>query len=279
HYLFFNLGGRAHEIGVKEVAHYLWDKYHRSHPATFVTVPFEKVVAEILMKIDNAYMGVVLKRMMVRAAQRVASKLGIKALVTGESVAQVSSQTLTNLSVIDAVSETLVMRPLVTMDKPDIIAIAREIGTEEFAANMPEYCGVISVKPTTSARADKVALLESEFPMQVLDQALSEATFQTVSDVLEQMPPAVNVEVFAIPQPGAVLLDIRHPDEAERKPLAVPGASVESLPFYRLQSAFADLPRDRQYLLYCDKGVMSRLHAELLMEEGCANVGVYRPAG
>lgn len=57
-------------------------------------------------------MGVVLKRMMMRAASRVAERMGVEALVTGESVGQVSNQTVTNLSVIDRVTETLILRPL-----------------------------------------------------------------------------------------------------------------------------------------------------------------------
>jgi len=83
----------------------------------FITVPFEDVVAEILTKVDNSHMGVVLKRMMLRAATEVAQNWKVEALVTGEAVAQVSSQTLTNLSVIDSVTDMLTLRPLVTMDK------------------------------------------------------------------------------------------------------------------------------------------------------------------
>ena len=103
HYCFFNLGGRAHELAVKEVALFLWMKYHASHRVKFISVPFEGVVEEILNNVDNAHMGVVLKRIMLRAAEKLAQGLHIEALVTGESVAQVSSQTLANLSVIDRV--------------------------------------------------------------------------------------------------------------------------------------------------------------------------------
>ena len=84
HYCFFNLGGRQHELAVKELAIYLWLKYHRSHRVKFITVPFEQVVAEILQQVDNSQMGVVLKRMMLRAADHIARQLHIPALVTGE---------------------------------------------------------------------------------------------------------------------------------------------------------------------------------------------------
>ena len=95
HFCFFNLGGHAHELAVKEVAYYLWSRYGASHRVRFVTIPFEGVVEEILTKIDNSYMGVILKRMMLRAASKTAEQMDIQAIVTGESVAQVSSQTLT----------------------------------------------------------------------------------------------------------------------------------------------------------------------------------------
>jgi len=65
----------------------------------FISVPFEQVIAEILTKVDDSQMGVVLKRMMYRAASEVAKSWGVEALVTGESIAQVSSQTLPNLAV------------------------------------------------------------------------------------------------------------------------------------------------------------------------------------
>ncbi|MEE2652362.1 MAG: tRNA uracil 4-sulfurtransferase ThiI, partial [Pseudomonadota bacterium] len=155
HFCFFNLGGREHEVGVKEVALYLWQKFGASHRVKFISVPFEDVVAEILKNVENSQMGVILKRMMLRAAEQVAAELEAPALVTGEAVSQVSSQTLTNLSVIDQVTDTLVLRPLITTDKLDIINTASRIGTEQFAANMPEYCGVISVKPTTRARPER----------------------------------------------------------------------------------------------------------------------------
>lgn len=72
HYCFFNLGGPAHEIGVKQVAHFLWNKYGSSAKVRFISVDFEPVVAEILEKIDDGQMGVVLKRMFMRAAGQVA---------------------------------------------------------------------------------------------------------------------------------------------------------------------------------------------------------------
>lgn len=277
HFCFFNLGGRAHEIGVKEVAHYLWSRYGASHRVKFVTVPFEAVVAEILSNVQNSQMGVILKRMMLRAASRVAAQLDIQALVTGESIGQVSSQTLPNLAVIDSVCDTLTLRPLIAMDKNDIIGIARRIGTEVFAANMPEYCGVISVKPTTRAHPHVIAREEARFDFSILENALAEASVQGIDTVLEAMPQLHPVEVFAAPQPNSIIVDIRHPDEILERPLDAGSVPVEEIPFFILQKRSAEFDKAQRYLLYCHKGVMSHLHAELLLEAGFASVGVYRP--
>ncbi|SFP74032.1 thiamine biosynthesis protein ThiI [Geopseudomonas sagittaria] len=278
HFCFFNLGGRAHELGVMEVAHYLWEKFGRSHRVLFISVPFEEVVGEILDKVDNSHMGVVLKRMMLRAASRLAEELHIDALVTGEAISQVSSQTLPNLSVIDAVTDTLVLRPLIAAHKQDIIDTATAIGTAEFAKNMPEYCGVISVNPTTRAKRGRVEHEEKHFDMAILERALERVRKVTIDKVIDELGQDIQVEEVREALSGQIVLDIRHPDAAEDAPLVLPGIEVQALPFYAINNRFKELDANRQYLLYCDKGVMSRLHAHHLLNEGYANVRVYRPA-
>lgn len=277
HFCFFNLGGHAHELGVKEVAWYLWDKYGSSHRVKFITVPFEEVVAEILTKVDNSQMGVVLKRMMYRAGAEVAKTWGVDAMVTGEAVAQVSSQTLPNLAVIDSVADVLTLRPLITMDKNDIIKIARNIGTEDFAANMPEYCGVISVKPTTRAKPERIEREEANFDFGILENAISNRREENIDQMMTDLVQLSSVETFSSPQPEMTILDIRHPDEVQRKPLDAGSTEVETAPFFSLQKNFKKLNQSKHYLLYCDKGVMSRLHVELLREEGFENLGLYTP--
>jgi thiamine biosynthesis protein ThiI len=277
HFCFFNLGGRDHEVGVKEVALYLWLKYGASSRVKFISVPFEGVVSEILQQVDDSQMGVVLKRMMLRAGSRVAERLHVQALVTGEAVAQVSSQTLTNLSVIDAVSDMLVLRPLITSDKEDIIRLSRQIGTEPFAAVMPEYCGVISVKPTTRAKPERIEHEESKFDFAVLDKALEEARYTNIDELANEELNAEAVEVLNVPVQDSVIIDVRHPSEEERKPLRMNNVAVQKIPFYELHGRFAELDKNTVYMLYCDKGVMSRLHASHLLEQGYTNVKVYRP--
>lgn len=278
HYCFFNLGGAAHEIGVRQVAHYLWNRFGRSHRVRFVAINFEPVVGEILEKVDDGQMGVVLKRMMVRAASMIAERYGVQALVTGEAVGQVSSQTLTNLRLIDNASDTLILRPLISHDKEHIIKVAREIGTEDFASTMPEYCGVISKSPTVKAVKAKIEAEEQNFDFDILNRVVEEATNVDIRTIAEQTEEeVVEVETVASLGDNDIVLDIRAIDEQEENPLRLNAAEVKSLPFYKLSSQFGDLDQNRTWLLYCDRGVMSRLQALYLHEQGYKNVKVYRP--
>jgi thiamine biosynthesis protein ThiI len=182
-----------------------------------------------------------------------------------------------NLSAIDRATDMLVLRPLVTMGKGDIIQLAIDIGTEPFAAHMPEYCGVISVKPTTRAKLLRVEHEETKFDMTVLERAIAAARIQNIDEVANDDNTATPVDILVAPVTGSIVIDVRHPNEAERKPLRAGNVAIEKIPFYELQARAADFDRDKTYLLYCDKGVMSKLHAAHLLEQGYSNIKVYRP--
>ena len=143
---------------------------------------------------------------------------------------------------------------------------------------MPEYCGVISVKPTTHARKHRVGEEEAKIDFSILEAALADKEVQRIDRVVEVIEHRdVEPDSYQeIPQ-GAVVIDVRHPDEMDRSPLSIDGVEVMPLPFYQLASGFSKLPSEKQYLLYCDRGMMSRLHASHLKDVGHNNVAVYRP--
>ncbi|WP_077339275.1 tRNA uracil 4-sulfurtransferase ThiI [Pseudocolwellia agarivorans] len=278
HYCFFNLGGSAHEIGVKQVSYYLWNKFGASHKVKFFAIDFEPVVAEILEKVENGQMGVILKRMMMRAAEKVAARAKIQALVTGEALGQVSSQTLTNLNVIDRVTETLILRPLTAYDKQDIIDIARQIGTEDFSKTIPEYCGVISNKPTVKAVLSKIEQEESNFDFDILDDVVKNTRLYDIRDIATETEAEIKaVEMVDQLDDSAIVVDIRSPEEEDNNPLELDKVEVIHIPFYKLATKFGDLAKDKDYFLYCDQGVMSKLQALYLLDNGFTNVKVYRP--
>lgn len=275
HFIFFNLGGAAHEIGVKQVALYLWGQFGASHRVSFVSVPFEEVVAEIFKSTHESYMGVTLKRLMLMASEKIADQMGIDALVTGESVAQVSSQTLRNLALIDQATDKLVLRPLAMMNKPEIVMIAEQIGTRHFAESMPEFCGVISKNPVTHGSFKSMAREAARFDYSVLEQAVENAETIPVHQIIQDVNAKEAVEIVTEVLAGQTVIDIRKPEEQQANPLGMDGAMA--IPFFELKQQFKKLDDSKEYLLYCQKGVMSQLHAQYLKDAGYQNVRVYRP--
>jgi thiamine biosynthesis protein ThiI len=278
HYCFFNLGGSQHEIGVKQVAYHLWKTYGESHKVKFISVPFEPVVQELLERVENGQMGVILKRVMMRAATLLANKYGIQALVTGESLGQVSSQTLTNLNVIDRCTDLLILRPLIAMDKQDIINQSRIIGTEDFAKSIPEYCGVISQKPTVKAVLAKIEAEELKLSADLIESIVAQAKVIDIKEIAIEMDTQIaEAETVVAIDAQEIVVDIRAQDEEELKPLNLPDQEVTKIPFFKLSTQFAELDKSKTYLLYCERGVMSKLQALYLIEQGYTNVKVYRP--
>lgn len=282
HFLFFELGGAGHEAAVREVAHHLWHRYSRSHRVKFIAVPFEGVVAELQRSIPDGLIGVALKRMMVRAASRIATRARIPMLVTGDAIAQVSSQSLTNLVLMDEASDVPILRPLIAEDKQTIIDTARQIGTATYAEGMPEVCGAVSQRPNTQARHDKVIAAEENFDFSVLDAAVQRAVLTRSDQLLEQAHTAApELEVITDLQTAAngsavSVIDIRPPAEREAAPLSLSQIECLEIPFFELQSRAEALPDDRRYLLYCAQGVMSRMQAMHLHDRGLTHFGVYR---
>jgi thiamine biosynthesis protein ThiI len=144
---------------------------------------------------------------------------------------------------------------------------------------MPEYCGVISRSPTINAVLSDILSAEQQFDFSILERVSTEAKvldIRTVEYQAEQQLTTVATE--SVLPPDAIVLDVRAPDEADLHPLQLGSHEVQELPFFRIASQFAGLDQSKQYYLYCDRGVMSRLQALLLKEQGYQNVGVYKKA-
>ena len=135
--------------------------------------------------IDQEYFTLVLRRCMIRLANRTAEKSGCTALVTGESLGQVASQTMLSLYVTDNVADRPVFRPCIGLDKEDIVVKSREIGTYETSILPYEDCCTVFTPPHPKTRPElsKVEFQETKIPISDLeDEAF--ATLETV--VLER---------------------------------------------------------------------------------------------
>ncbi|MFW5927579.1 MAG: 7-cyano-7-deazaguanine synthase [Thermoplasmatota archaeon] len=123
---------------------------------------FEDVQREISSKANQHFQCILCKRMMYRAAEKLASEIDADAIVTGESMGQVASQTLSNLQTQDSVVELPIHRPLIGLDKNEIIEIAKEIGTYQISIKPGICCLLTPDKPRVKSDIDELKKLERE---------------------------------------------------------------------------------------------------------------------
>ena len=111
---------------------------------------------------DHPYQCVMCKRTMQFVAREFAKRNGCSGIIMGDSLGQVASQTLRNIRAEGSGLDFPIVRPLIGMDKNEIIDIAKEIGTYEISIIQSGGCGVVPQKPITEARTDKVMELQSK---------------------------------------------------------------------------------------------------------------------
>ena len=137
------------------VAAELWSQWgHGIHPTVHV-VEFEPVERALRASVDAHLRQVTLKVLMARAAGMVADEEGLPALVTGDALGQVSSQTMTHLAAVSRATPVPILRPLVGMDKDAIISIARRAGTAELSARAREVCDLSDGLPVATAAGQR----------------------------------------------------------------------------------------------------------------------------
>nr|MDO8133577.1 7-cyano-7-deazaguanine synthase [Candidatus Njordarchaeum guaymaensis] len=117
---------------------------------------------EIMRNCDRHLTCVLCRRFMYRTAEQIAAKEECQAIVTGEAIGQVASQTLKNLRAISSAVEVPILRPLIGLDKEEIMNIARKIGTYDISTSPGLCCTAVPNKPSTAAKPERVAKEEEK---------------------------------------------------------------------------------------------------------------------
>jgi len=153
------LVSRASEEKVLELVRHLTTFQYDSR---LYVIPFGKIQREIILSAPSPLRIVLYRRMMIRIAEELARKEQCWALVTGDSLGQVASQTPQNLCVIEEAAELPILRPLIGMDKREIIDEARRLGTYETSIEPDQDCCKLFVPPhpSTKTRLDDVRKVE-----------------------------------------------------------------------------------------------------------------------
>lgn len=185
------------------------------------------------------------------------------AIVTGDAIGQVSSQTLQNLAVISTATDLSILRPLAATPKEEIVELARRVGTHDLSARIPEFCALTSRAPETHARPAAVAEAEAGLDLARLEAAVEERAVFDLHGLDVARIHAPDLEVEKVPE-GAVVVDLR--SAIAFKSWHYPEAL--HLDYAAALEACGSFDRRRLHLFYCEVGLKSAHLAETLHRLG-----------
>ncbi len=129
---------------------------------TAYVLPHGQNLAEFAKNCDRKFQCVLCRRMMFRAASALAERVGCDFIITGENLAQVASQTIQNIYTESSASSKPIIRPLIGLDKEDIIKIAKDIGTYDISVRPAACCMIVPKKPATKSRLERIVAEEAK---------------------------------------------------------------------------------------------------------------------
>ncbi len=167
HFHSYPILSRASQEKVREIAALLTKYQLRSRLAL---VPFGELQQQVVLAVPPELRVVIYRRLMLRIAEQLARGWRARALVTGEVIGQVASQTLENMTAIARASSLEILRPLVGMDKDEIVAQAERIGTYPISIIPDQDCCTLFTPrhPATRARLDAVEQAEQALPIDAM---------------------------------------------------------------------------------------------------------------
>lgn len=172
-------------------AYELWRRWGAGTSPRWWVVDFQPVKEALEHDAPRRARQVVLKSLMLEAAGQVAAETGISALVTGDSIGQVSSQTLANLTSLDTATDKLVLRPLVSMDKDEIIAWSRRVGLEDLGRQAREVCDLSGPRVAVAMTPDALRRARVDLRPDLVDKAVGSREALDLRDWEPGMPGAV----------------------------------------------------------------------------------------
>ena len=178
HFHSYPVLSRASQEKVRELANLLTQYQYASR---LLLVPFADLQQQVILTVPAPLRVVIYRRLMMRIAEEVARRQRALALVTGEVVGQVASQTVENLNRINEVVTLPVLRPLIGMDKEEITAQAQQLGTYPISIIPDQDCCTLFTPrhPATKARRGDVERAEASLPIQeMVEKALAAAVVE-----------------------------------------------------------------------------------------------------
>jgi thiamine biosynthesis protein ThiI len=166
-----------HQLGVENKIQRLAEQLAKLGTVKLIVVPFKDIQFAIIKAVPAEYRMLVYRRMMFRIADKIKEQEHAEALVTGDSLGQVASQTIENMRAIYAATKSIVLHPLLGKDKREITDMAKKLGTFEISSLPYEDCCsfMIARHPATKAKVEEIEQYEKNLDIPLLvDAAIKE---------------------------------------------------------------------------------------------------------
>ncbi len=255
-FVYFDLGGVEQKKLTIQAYKFLYDKYLAGQAIDYINIPFENIV-EYIRTLPQKYQNLLLKYFFYKISEKLAFKYRAKAIVTGEALGQVSTQTVDNIIMLDKYSAYSVFRPTLFMPKLDIIKMAEDIGTMGFAYTGKEYCAIATKRVATSGRKDIFDAIIENIPLQdKLGDVLNEIkvfTRETIDEIqVEDKIKQVEIKEFVLINLGSKTIS--------KKEIRTNLNSAMAL--------YQTWDKSKAYKIVCDEGIQSKLLREEMEKEG-----------
>ncbi|MFP4119035.1 MAG: THUMP domain-containing protein [Candidatus Woesearchaeota archaeon] len=254
-YLFVNMVGDTMLSSVSKVYDFLVHRYAYNHVPRFFHVDARKLSSYLKESVPERLRQLAFKMALYMISERIAREHGLSSFATGESLSQKSSQTLASLDFIQQASSMLVLRPLISRDKHDIIAIARRIGTFAASEKVKEQCN-LSEGPVTAIPSPEDLDLIPDLDGIVQECVDSVEVFEGALD----LDTTLCIPCSEIDIGDAVVVDIRTPSVQKKHPV---GADITT-PYPAILDHLDLFTRERSYIIVCSQGVLSHELAHIL---------------
>ena len=263
HLIFCNLAGKAYQRTVLQISKVLTDQWGARSEQKFIAINFNEVLKDIIKNVKDNYRQVILKRKMFRTAEHFANNLQADAIVTGESLSQVSSQTLKNLRAIENITSLPILRPLIGMNKQEIIDLSYKIGTGFLSEHVKERCNITNTFPVLAANYEVTQIQESKTDINILYKSLKSSEIFDLNIIeLKQLRKESLFKVEITKNDHIIDCQPKHLYRAHH----FIGAS--HLEFDKIQTKVKSLDPKKSYLIYCTYGAQSAMAAEYMQQRG-----------
>jgi len=255
-FVYFDLGGAKQKELTVDAYKFLYKKYLPGQKIDFINIPFLETV-DYIKTLPQKYQNLLLKYFFYKVSEKLAYKYRAKAVVTGEALGQVSTQTIDNIILLDKYISFSVLRPTLFMPKMDIIEVAERIGTMEMAYTGEEYCAIATKKVATSGRKDIFDRIIENIPIEDKVLEILERMEVYDMDTIDSMSLLQDSNIKLDAHVVIVNLGAKKKEENEMK-IDIEIAKKE----------FETWDKSKVYNIICDEGIKSVILKKLMVEKG-----------